>query len=100
MTQHYDHTLPPEVEAKIERRTKAKAKPNGKAPHIPNHLVLTIGQWLARDLPQPDFLLGDLLSTTTRALFVAPTGTGKTMMMMGMGFGVAAGTGFLHWRGI
>jgi hypothetical protein len=68
------------------------------APRIPQNLVFTVDQWLARDLPQPDFLLGDLLSTTTRALFVAPTGTGKTMLMMGMGFGVAAGT--MHWRDV
>jgi AAA domain len=82
------------------KRANGKAADATLAPHIPRDLTLTIDQWLARDLPPPDFLLGDLLSTTTRALFVAPTGTGKTMMMMGLGFGIAAGNGFLHWRGV
>jgi SpoVK/Ycf46/Vps4 family AAA+-type ATPase len=40
---------------------------------------LTLAEWLARDLPEPDRLLGDLLTATCRVLIVGPTGLGKTM---------------------
>jgi hypothetical protein len=59
---------------------------------------LTIEDWLARDLPEPDFIMGDWLTTTTRGLLVAPTGLGKTNFAMAMGMHIAAGTDFLHWR--
>jgi AAA domain len=61
-------------------------------------LPLTIEQWLQRDLPDPDYLLGSWLTTTTRALFVADTGLGKTNFAMALGMHVAEGTDFLHWR--
>lgn len=60
---------------------------------------LTINEWLARDLPEPDYLMGSVFSTTTRALMFAPTGIGKTMMTMALGFAMAAGAPFLHWQG-
>jgi AAA domain len=59
---------------------------------------LTIEDWLARDLPEPDFIMGDWLTTTTRGLLVAPTGLGKTNFAMALGMHIAAGTDFLHWR--
>ena len=46
---------------------------------------LTIREWEARDLPEPDFISGQWLSTTSRALVVAPTGLGKTNFVMGLG---------------
>jgi hypothetical protein len=61
---------------------------------------LTLDDWLNRDLPEPDFLLGNWLTTTSRVLINAPTGIGKTMLGIGMGMGSSAGSGFLHWRGI
>jgi hypothetical protein len=39
---------------------------------------LTIDDWIARDLPQPDFLSGHWLSTTSRVLLSATTGLGKS----------------------
>jgi hypothetical protein len=45
----------------------------------PPDLVLTLPQWSVRDLPVGDLLLGEILSTTTRALLSADTGLGKTM---------------------
>lgn len=59
---------------------------------------LSINAWLERDLPEPDPLLGDWLTTTTRALLVAPTGLGKTNFSMSIGIAVAAGMDFLRWR--
>jgi hypothetical protein len=61
--------------------------------------ALSIAEWLSRDLPAPDFILGNWLSTTTRALLVAPTGLGKTNFALALGLHAAAGTDFLHWRG-
>jgi hypothetical protein len=61
---------------------------------------LTIEQWEARtDVKDPDFLMGELLSTTTRMLLVAATGLGKTQLAMALAIHIAAGKDFLHWRG-
>ncbi|EJW11718.1 hypothetical protein A33M_2915 [Rhodovulum sp. PH10] len=60
-------------------------------------IPLSISEWLARDLPSPDMIMGDWLSTTSRALLVAGTGLGKTNFAMALGMAVAAGTSFLHW---
>ena len=50
-------------------------------------------------MPDPDLLL-PWLSTTSRVLFAAPTGIGKTMSAIGFGMAAADGSGFLHWRGV
>jgi hypothetical protein len=59
---------------------------------------LTPEDWIARHIEPADNLLGELLSTTSRILFSADTGLGKTMLAMGWAFGIALGRGFLHWR--
>jgi AAA domain len=61
-------------------------------------IPLTIDQWLERDLPAPDRLLGEWLTTTSRALLNAPTGIGKTNLGLALGAHSAAGVDFLHWR--
>jgi AAA domain len=73
------------------RRTSDKA--NGAAAKP----TLTLSEWLSRDLPEPDFLLGELLSTTSRLLIVGPTGLGKTMFGLAVAFAIAGNKGFLHW---
>ena len=60
---------------------------------------LTIEQWLSRDLAPPDFLLGNWLTTTSRALLSAATGLGKTNFAMALGMHASAGADFLHWQG-
>jgi hypothetical protein len=59
---------------------------------------LGVEEWLARDLPEPDRLMGDLLTTTTRALIAANTGIGKTNFTLTLFAHGAAGEDFLHWR--
>jgi hypothetical protein len=61
-------------------------------------LPLTMAQWRVRDLPKPDFLLGRWLSTTSRVLISAPTGLGKSNLVIALGQHIAAGLPFLHWR--
>lgn len=57
----------------------------------------TVDAWLTRDIPEPDRLLGDLLTTTTRVFLIGRTGLGKTMLALDMAASVAAGVPFLHW---
>lgn len=59
---------------------------------------LSVKDWLARDLPPPDYVLGDWLTTTSRVLLIAGTGLGKTNFAMALGMAAAAGRSFLHWR--
>lgn len=61
-------------------------------------LCLAAAEWIDRDIPPPDFLLGELLSTTSRAMLVAPTEIGKTNFAMALAAHVASGTDFLRWR--
>jgi hypothetical protein len=60
---------------------------------------LILVDWLKRDLPSPDLIL-PWLSTTSRVQINAPTGTGKTMLGVGLCMGMSAGRGFLHWLSI
>ena len=69
-------------------------RPRSKTP------VLRLDEWLKRDLPEPDFILGHWLTTTSRVLLSAPTGLGKSMVGMALGMSVASGNGFLHWPGV
>jgi AAA domain len=73
-----------------EQRSKPKFKLDG----IPLH----IDEWLSRDLPEPDGLIGKWLTSTSRAILNADTGLGKTNFAMALGGHGAAGVNFLHWQ--
>ncbi len=60
--------------------------------------LLSIEAWADRDIPEPDYLLGALITRTSRLFIVGTTGLGKTMLGLAMASGMAAGTGFLRWR--
>ena len=77
-----------------ERKTRT-----GDDAHARLRPPLTIAEWRARDIPEPDFLMGNWMTTTSRILQVAPTGIGKTNWAMHLGMACAAGVNFLHWRG-
>jgi hypothetical protein len=59
---------------------------------------LTLADWRDRDLPEPDFIMGHWLTTTSRVLLTAATGLGKTNFGLALGMRIAAGADFLHWR--
>jgi hypothetical protein len=86
--------------ADIPRSVSTAREKYGQAGQAAPKLILTLAEWAARDLPPPDYICGNWLTTTSRVLVVAPTGLGKTMFGMGLGMATAAGEGFLHWRGI
>ncbi len=54
--------------------------------------------WAEREFPPPIRLLGDIVTTTTRAFLIGATGLGKTMLGVALGAGMASGQGFLDWR--
>lgn len=64
----------------------------------PAFQVLTLSHWLDRDVPEPDFILGEVISTTSRVMLVGPTGLGKTMLGLALARALAEGRDFLHWH--
>ena len=87
------------VGTRVMKAKKYSANATRMAEDIPPNLVLTLDQWAARDLPQPDDLLGEMFSTTTRMLLAADTGIGKTRFGLAVGMRMALGSTFLHWAG-
>jgi hypothetical protein len=78
---------------------EARTESSGTAsPEIPP--ILTLAQWRERDLPEPDYLMGQWLTTTSRVILNAATGLGKSMLVIGLGMSGAAGNDFLHWAGV
>lgn len=61
--------------------------------------ALDLDHWLTRDIRPPEYLLGEVWSTTSRCLIVGDTGLGKSNLLLGMGIAKAAGASFLHWQG-
>lgn len=66
-------------------------------PVPPAELVLSPAAWMARNLPPPDYLMGELFSTTSRVLLSADTGLGKSMFALGLAMAMSQGRDFLHW---
>ncbi|HEY8213192.1 MAG TPA: AAA family ATPase [Methylocystis sp.] len=60
---------------------------------------LTVAAWLRLELPPRDYLLGELLCTTSRWLLIGETGIGKTLFCLDMAGAIAAGRSFLDWNG-
>jgi hypothetical protein len=58
----------------------------------------TAQDWAWAQIPDPDFLLGEVFSTTSRTLLSAPTGVGKTMICTAIGLAMSEGRDLLHWR--
>jgi AAA domain len=59
---------------------------------------LGIKEWRSRVIAPPDFQMGEVLSSTTRAMLVGPSGLGKTHFAFALTIHAAARRDFLHWR--
>ncbi len=96
----------PEFFHKIESGEASGEDPasaNGAGNHQPNSGTgagpcLAVAAWLARNIPPADFLSGEWLSTTSRAMLVSATSLGKTNFCLALAFAIASGQDFLHWR--
>jgi hypothetical protein len=60
---------------------------------------LLVRSWLERELPPRDYLLGDVLCTTSRWEIYGATGVGKTLFSLEMAGAIASGSPFLNWAG-
>jgi hypothetical protein len=101
MSDHIDPMAFADEEVEREGRQE-QHEPNHDDPPPPPPDIraqISVAAWLARDIASPDFLLGELLSTTSRVALIAPTGLGKTNFAMAFAFSAADGADFLHWRG-
>jgi hypothetical protein len=61
-------------------------------------IPLSIGEWTKRDLPEPDRIMGEWFTTTSRIALNAATGLGKTNFTLALAAHISAGRDFLHWR--
>jgi DNA polymerase I-like protein with 3'-5' exonuclease and polymerase domains len=61
-------------------------------------IPLTLDEWFARDLPELDPIMGEVLTTTTRGILHANTGIGKSIFGLDWWGHAAAGKSFLHWH--
>ncbi len=59
--------------------------------------ALSVGDFLARELPPRGNLLAPWLPTQGLAMIYAPRGMGKTHLSLGIAFAVASGGEFLRW---
>jgi RecA-family ATPase len=82
----------------VAEAKKRKPAPTVLSPSI-DKAVLPLSDWLGRDLPPPDPFLGYWLTTTSRVLFPAPTGVGKSLFGVALGMRISGGFPFLRWVG-
>ena len=75
------------------------AEPAPKFPPLDSRDELLVSAWLKRKLPPRDFLMGELLCTTSRWILVGETGVGKTLFSLDLAASIAAGADFLGWQG-
>jgi AAA domain len=64
-----------------------------------DHDKLLLSSWLDRVLPERDYLLGNVMCTTSRWFLFGETGIGKTLFGMEVGAAIASGEGLLGWCG-
>lgn len=57
----------------------------------------SLWDWTSVRISEPDFLVRNLLSTSTRALFVGASGIGKTNFCLALAVAMSQGRDFMHW---
>jgi hypothetical protein len=61
--------------------------------------ALLLSAWLSRELPPRDYLLGNVLCTTSRWIVYGETGVGKTLFAVDVAGAVSSGCSLLNWTG-
>jgi AAA domain len=61
---------------------------------------LLVSEWRKRELPPRDYLLENVLCTTSRWLISGDTGIGKTLFALELGFAMGASAHFVNWKGV
>ena len=59
-----------------------------------------VAAWRSLDLPPRDYLLENLMCSTSRWEIIGETGVGKTLFCLDLAFAIAAGANFLTWKGV
>jgi hypothetical protein len=88
----------PRPDQREDRENPQSGEHQAAPPEITSLPPLTLDDWRNRDLPEPDFIMGNWLTTTSRVLLTAATGLGKTNFGLALGMRCAAGQDFLHWQ--
>jgi AAA domain len=68
-------------------------------PTLETRSNLLLDSWLKLNLPAKDYLLGELLCTTSRWIIYGETGVGKTLFALDLAGAIASGASFLNWKG-
>jgi len=87
---HDDEYVPPGEE---DRREETQFTP------LPDRNNLLLSAWLERDFPPRDWLLGEVLCTTSRCLLIGETGVGKTLTALEIAGAISSGAGVFGWEG-
>lgn len=64
----------------------------------PSRSDITLAAWLEKDIPPRDYLLGSVMSSTSRWHLYGQTGLGKTLFCLNLAAAIAAGQPFLAWE--
>ena len=83
--------------AQLERDRNAAA-PEAQERGQEDRRALLLSSWLNLKLPPRDYLLGNIMSTTSRWIVYGETGVGKTLFGMDMSGAIASGRGMLSWE--
>src|SRR5215472_10323590 len=86
-----------EERARIRSGIKKKIE-QPEPPHI-NIKKYDVIEWLKMPEVEREYLLGSIISTTSRVMIYGSTGVGKTLFAMELGAAIATGHKFLNWEG-
>jgi hypothetical protein len=90
--------IPPEWQEGIASKIQENEAGRTRQDFTETMRKLSLADWATRVIPPTDWLLGGVVSTTSKTLGYSPTGLGKTNLYLAIAIHLAAGKDFLHWR--
>lgn len=88
-----DDPVPPKGEANGKEGGSGRAGP-------PDRSDFLVTAWRKLNLPPRDYLLQNLMCSTSRWEIIGETGVGKTLFCLELAFAIAMGANFLNWQGV